>query len=113
MMKRTVKSILCVMLSLAMLLPAVGILVLGLGCAPVYPAIIHSTPSLFGKERSQGIIGIQMAVAYVGSTLMPPLFGVLARRIGVRWLPLYLLPLLGLLLWMMIQTFGKKKKPVA
>lgn len=97
----------------AMWLPAVGILVFGLGCAPVYPAIIHSTPSLFGKERSQGIIGIQMAVAYVGSTLMPPLFGVLARRIGARWLPLYILPLLGLLLWMMIQTFGKKKKPVA
>ena len=58
----------------------VGFVIIGLGCAPVYPCIIHSTPDNFGAENSQGIIGIQMASAYVGSTFMPPVFGLIACR---------------------------------
>ncbi len=73
----------------------VGLIVIGLGCAPVYPSLIHATPTHFGAERSQAIIGVQMASAYVGTSLMPPLFGALAARIGIRLLPAYLLMLLA------------------
>ena len=59
----------------------------GLGAAPVYPAIIHSTPTNFGVNNSQAIIGIQMASAYTGSTVMPPLFGALGSWIGMWILP--------------------------
>ncbi len=69
----------------------IGLVVIGLGCAPVYPAIIHSTPANFGHENSQAIIGVQMASAYVGSTLMPPLFGLIANYINIGIYPLYLL----------------------
>lgn len=58
----------------------VGLILSGLGCAPIYPAIIHSTPANFGAEQSQAIVGIQMASAYVGSTFVPPLFGVIASQ---------------------------------
>lgn len=67
-----------------------GLVVIGLGCAPVYPAIIHATPSIFGEKNSQAIIGIQMAFAYVGSTFMPPLFGLIAQYISISLFPLYL-----------------------
>ena len=72
-----------------------GFLLVGLGCAPIYPSIIHSTPTAFGPENSQAIIGIQMAFAYTGSTLMPPLFGLLAEHISMRLLPPVLLLCLG------------------
>lgn len=68
-----------------------GLVIIGLGCAPVYPSIIHSTPSNFGKENSQAIIGIQMASAYVGSTFMPPLFGLIADKISIGLYPVYLI----------------------
>lgn len=73
-------------------IPALGGLVItGIGCAPVYPSIIHSTPSNFGKENSQSVIGIQMAFAYIGTTIMPPFFGVIADNAGVFMYPFYLL----------------------
>lgn len=68
-----------------------GLIVIGLGCAPIYPAMIHSTPERFGAEHSQAIVGVQMASAYTGTCLMPPAFGVLAERISVALLPVYLL----------------------
>ena len=68
----------------------VGFIILGLGCAPIYPSIVHSTPTRFGAERSQSIIGIQMASAYLGSTLMPPLFGLIANHISISLMPIYL-----------------------
>ena len=71
-----------------------GLVVAGLGCAPVYPCLIHATPAHFGAGRSQAIIGVQMASAYVGTSLMPPLFGVLASHTTIRLLPVYLLVLL-------------------
>jgi len=67
-----------------------GLVIIGLGCAPVYPAIIHSTPSNFGPENSQAIIGIQMASAYVGSTFMPLVFGGIADNINIGLFPVYL-----------------------
>ena len=85
----------------AMLLPGrlalVGLLLVGLGCAPVYPCIIHSTPANFGPQRSQALIGVQMASAYVGTLLMPPIFGLIANHIGAWTMPLYLLAILALM----------------
>ena len=68
-----------------------GLIIIGFGCAPIYPSIIHSTPFNFGKENSQAIIGIQMACAYVGTTFMPPLFGLIATHIYIGLYPLFLL----------------------
>ena len=67
-----------------------GFVITGLGYAPIYPSIMHSIPLRFGKERSQSIIGIQMASAYLGSTVAPALFGAIADFIDIRLLPLYL-----------------------
>ena len=81
---------------LAMLLPLgktvalAGLILIGLGCAPIYPSIIHSTPAHFGADKSQAIIGVQMAFAYIGTCLMPPLFGIIARSISITLFPAYL-----------------------
>ena len=72
------------------LLP-VGLVVAGLGCAPIYPSIIHETPSNFGKNLSMSMTGLQMAAAYTGSTLLSPLFGVLAQNITMKLYPFVLL----------------------
>lgn len=90
-----------------------GFLIIGFGCAPVYPCIIHSTPDNFGPENSGAIIGIQMAFAYLGSTIMPLVFGVLGRRMGFQILPVYLLIFVVLMVSMTERTFritGKNKK---
>lgn len=79
-----------------------GFVIVGLGCAPVYPSIIHSTPGNFGEENSQAIIGIQMASAYVGSTFMPPLFGLIANHISIGLMPAYI-ALFGVLMIVMIE----------
>ena len=81
-------------------LALVGLVVLGLGCAPIYPAIIHSTPVNFGRRNSQAIIGIQMAAAYTGSTFAPPLFGAISTWTGMWIFPLFLaaLVVLGLIM---------------
>jgi len=81
-----------------------GLVLLGLGCAPVYPSMIHATPARFGAGQSQAIIGIQMASAYVGTCLMPPLFGLLAQHVSIAWLPGYLLLLLVLMFCMQEKT---------
>lgn len=81
---------------LAMLLPLgktvalAGLILIGLGCAPIYPSIIHSTPAHFGADKSQAIIGVQMAFAYIGTCLMPPLFGIIAKSISITLFPAYL-----------------------
>jgi fucose permease len=72
------------------ILALAGLVLTGLGCAPIYPAIIHSTPANFGRRNSQAIIGIQMAAAYTGSTIAPPLFGALSAGVGVWVFPLFL-----------------------
>ena len=80
-------------------------LVIGLGCAPIYPCIIHSTPANFGAENSGAIIGIQMASAYVGSTFVPPLFGLMGKALGFSILPVYLAVFAALMLVMTELTF--------
>lgn len=68
-----------------------GLIIIGLGCAPIYPSLLHETPGNFGEDFSQKMMGMQMASAYVGTTFMPPLFGLLAQYISIRLYPLYLL----------------------
>ncbi|MBE5957052.1 MAG: MFS transporter [Lachnospiraceae bacterium] len=85
---------------IAMVLPfgntiaLVGFVLIGLGCAPIYPCVIHSTPSNFGADKSQAVIGVQMASAYIGNIVMPPLFGFIADYISITLLPWYLLIIL-------------------
>lgn len=81
----------------------IGFVIIGLGCAPVYPCIIHSTPHYFGADKSQAIVGMQMASAYIGSMLVPAIFGVLGQNISMALLPAYLLVLLALMTFMHIR----------
>ena len=87
----TVLGIAVLLLPLGAAVSAAGMLVLGLGCAPIYPAFIHATPTYFGADRSQAIIGVQMAGAYVATSFMPPVFGLVAQHISPALFPVYLL----------------------
>ena len=89
------------------LLALAGLVLVGVGCAPIYPSIIHATPDHFGADRSQAVIGIQMASAYVGNLVMPPLFGLLANNITPALFPFYLLVLLVLMVFMHEQLVRK------
>ena len=91
----------------------VSFLVIGFGCAPIYPCIIHATPQNFGPENSGAIIGIQMASAYVGSTFIPPLLGLLGNSISFSIMPVYLLIFFVLMIFMVEMTFritGRREK---
>ena len=86
-----------------------GCVVIGLGCAPIYPSIIHATPSNFGPENSQAIIGVQMASAYIGSTFAPPLFGLLSAKLGLGLLPVYIGCFGVMMIRMVERAFGMAK----
>ena len=88
----------------------IGLLLIGLGCAPVYPSIIHSTPASFGADKSQAMIGVQMAFAYVGTCLMPPLFGVIANHITAALFPFYLLIILGVMIFAYERMLSKVRQ---
>ncbi len=75
----------------------VALIALGMGLAPIFPAMIHETPRRFGKDQSQVVIGYQMAAAFTGLGVMPPLFGFLAERTSVGFFPLFLVVCLGLM----------------
>lgn len=75
-----------------------GLLLIGAGCAPIYPSIIHATPYRFGEDIALELTGMQMAVAYVGSLVMSPLFGVLAQAVGAGLYPLYLAVILTVMI---------------
>lgn len=93
-------GIVLMMLPLSDWISLVGLVLIGLGCAPIYPCIIHAIPQIFGADKSQAVIGVQMASAYVGPLLMPPLFGVIAHNISVALLPAFLLVLTLLMVLM-------------
>ena len=88
----------------------IGIVLVGLGCAPIYPSIIHSTPEHFGRQNSQAVIGLQMASAYVGTLSMPPLFGFIAEKLGIALMPWYLLLFLLIMMLMFSQLVIKTRK---
>ena len=76
-------------MELRQILVICALLLSGLGCAPIYPAIIHSTPRNFGAENTSALIGKQMAAAYIGSMSFPPFFGVLAKIFGTGLFPFF------------------------
>lgn len=88
-----------------------GLGLIGLGCAPIYPSIIHATPARFGEDKSQAMIGVQMASAYAGTCLMPPLFGLVAHHIGVSLMPLYLTGILIIMIVMHEKMLIKTAAP--
>ena len=98
------------LLPLGVIAAMAGLVLFGLGCAPTYPCIIHATPIRFGREKSQAFIGVQMASAYMGTTLMPPVFGLIANHISVGLYPAFIAAVLALMIVMherMIRITGK------
>ena len=90
-------------------LTLIGFIVIGIGCAPIYPCIIHMTPDVFGADKSQAMIGVQMAFAYIGILLVPPLFGVIAENISISLLPIFLFIFLALMFAMHELVLKKAK----
>lgn len=90
-------GVLILLLPLRIYATLAGLALVGLGCAPIYPCVIHSTPDHFGADKSQAVIGVQMASAYVGTCLMPPLFGLVSDFISPALFPLYLLAILAVM----------------
>ena len=86
---------------------AIGFVVIGTGMGPVYPAIQHMAPVNFGKKYSAAVIGLQMASAYVGSTFMPMVFGILQQYVGISVMPLYLLKFAVLNISMLEMAYRK------
>ncbi len=93
----TALGILPVLLPLGTAIVPVGFLIAGIGSGPIYPSIIHATPTFFGPENAQSLVGMQMSSAYLGICLMPPLFGVLVDGVGIGPMPICLLAVLGLM----------------
>jgi fucose permease len=91
-------GIILLLLPLNKTITVIGLLMVGFGCAPIYPCMMHLTPVYFGTERSQALMGIQTASAYVGTALMPPLFGLVANHISIALMSLYLLVMLVLMM---------------
>lgn len=88
----------------------VGLIIVGLGCAPIYPCIIHSTPDVFGSNNSQAVIGVQMAAANAGTCFMPPIFGLIANYISIKLFPIYIIALLLLMITMYSLLLSKTKR---
>jgi len=99
-------GILVLLFSSGNLTVLVGLILIGLGCAPIYPSLLHETPDNFGADKSQSIMGMQMACAYVGTTFMPPIFGIIAQYISIRLYPLYLIIFVVLML-VMVERMNK------
>ncbi len=79
-------GVLLLLLPLPNIFTMIGMMCVGIGCAPIYPCLLHETPARFGEERSKSLMGIQMAVAYTGSTFFPPIFGFVA---GITTIAIY------------------------
>ena len=84
-------GIILMLLPLHNLFLCLGLILTGLGCAPIYPSLLHATPQRFGKSLSQSLMGTQMAISYLGSTTMPPVSGFLSEKISMGLYPILLL----------------------
>ena len=84
-------GVVCLLLPSPQFVCLIGFILVGAGCAPIYPCMLHETPVRFGKEDAQSMMGFQMAVCYTGSTLLPPFFGLVATKVNVGLLPVFLL----------------------
>ena len=81
----------CLLLPLSICFSIIGLILIGLGCAPIFPCMLHETPNRFGKIASQSIMGLQMAFAYMGSTFMPPILGLIASKTSITIFPYFLI----------------------
>lgn len=102
-------GVLMLLLPLGKMLALAGFVIIGLGCAPIYPCVIHSTPEHFGEDRSQAVIGVQMASAYIGIFIMPPVFGLIAQYISVSLFPWFI----GIIEAVMVLMYLKLEKATA
>jgi len=84
-----------------------GLFMIGLGCAPIYPSLLHETPKNFGEEYSQAMMGIQMGSAYIGTTLMPPVFGWIASYMSYNIFPIFIGIILAIKI-IMVEITNKK-----
>lgn len=75
-----------------------GLMLMGLGCAPVYPSLMHETARRFAPLTARRVIGRQLMFSYVGGSVMPAAFGVLATVAGLVWVMPVVVVLLLLLL---------------
>ncbi len=105
-----VVGIVLLFLPLGNILTLIGLLLIGLGCAPIYPSVIHSTPAHFGADKSHAVIGVQMASAYLGTLIMPPLFGLIANNLGLVWLPVYIMAIVVMMFVMHKQLIVRTSK---
>lgn len=96
----TAVGIVCILLPIGGNVLFAGLILVGCGCAPIYPSIIHETPINFGADLSQSVIGVQMAAAYVGTCLVPPLFGLIAQYINIGLYPVFMAVILILMVIM-------------
>ena len=103
-------SLLVLIPSSSPILPLAGIFIAGLGCGPLVPSFVHATPGIYGKENSSSIVGVEMAAAHAGSTIMPPLFGVLAERISIRLFPAYISILFFIMMLCILIISGRNSK---
>ena len=81
----------CLLLPLPIYFSLIGLLLVGLGCAPIFPCMLHETPKRFGNRASQSIMGLQMGFAYMGSTFLPPVLGFIASKTTIAIFPYFLL----------------------
>jgi len=105
-------GVVLMLLPLPLPLTLAGYIFIGLGCAPVFPSMLHETPVRFGRGNAQAIMGFQMAVAYIGSTFLPPIFGFIAEALSMHLFPLFLLVYVFILLAAFFRLFTQTKKTV-
>lgn len=102
-------GILLLFLPLGINVTLFGLILVGIGCAPIYPSLLHETPVNFGAHNSQSIMGMQMACAYVGSTFMPPVFGLIAEHINIGFYALYL-SVFVIIMFVMVERMNRIKQ---
>ena len=99
-------GLIIIMLPFGEQLSLLGLVLVGLGCAPIFPSLLHQTPVNFGEDKSQAIMGMQMAAAYLGTTIMPLLFGFVSEKAGIGFYPLYLM-FFVVLMWIMVEKLNR------
>lgn len=104
-----VAGIVLLALPLGQSLTGIGLVMVGMGCAPIYPALLHETPVNFGADKSQAIMGMQMACAYVGTMAMPPLFGMISDLAGIWLYPWYLFVIVTIMI-IMVERLNRLPK---
>ncbi len=105
-------GVILIILPIGVNVALIGFILSGLGCAPIFPSLIHETPKSFGAEYSQSVIGVQMASAYIGVTFAPSIFGFFAKFFSYSILPIYIGIILVVMIYMVTMLNRKVSKQV-